>query len=351
MRVSARDGREREFYPAAAAGSKRPAPPRITIRFPPWRSRPSRRNRIRLPRTVGQVLVLLAGLGVLRAPPDALAGNPEDEEEDSLDPDGSEEKKPRNAWSWEGTPFAGAPEVIYGRGAMWYSSLTARVRFDDKTIVGSEVDLERDLGVDTDREVFALDVRLGRYVWLLAGAFDVHYRGEADLPVSVTFAGVTYAATEHIVSRFRIAVVDAGLAAVPLDLPYGLLGAIVGGTYFYANGEITSSSLGTAEDDASAAVVWAGGVGEIRITRHVAIYALARGASGSSKTYDLKRGRFFEWRAGLQVVPFPYLRLGIEWRSIEGGAKFQKPVQPAGIETQDVEIGFRGPMFTATVGF
>ncbi len=314
--------------------------------------------RIGLTHAVGPALAFLAGIGTLLAAPPASAAIPygpeeEDpwEEGEPLEPVDSAEKKPRNAWSWEGTPFAGAPEVLYGRGALWYSSLGARVRFDDKTIVGSEVDLERDLGVDTDREVFVLDVRLGRYVWLMAGAFDVHYRGEADLPVSVTFAGITYAATEHVVSRFRIAVVDAGFAAVPLDLPYGLLGGIVGGTWFYAEGEINSSSLGTAEDDASAAVVWAGGVGEIRLTRHVAIYAVARGASGSSKTYDLKRGRFFEWRLGLQVVPFPYLRVGIEWRSIEASAKFEKPVKPTGIETQDVEIGFTGPMFTATVGF
>jgi hypothetical protein len=152
----------------------------------------------------------------------------------------------------------------------WMPDFSADVRVDEEDITGTTVDIDDDLGIDTDEGVVPVEVvlHLGSLFRVWFGYTTISMDGNAVVDKDITFAGETFNINAEIDSHVELTGVEAGLewdffASKQFGLDFGF-GPCVSGTYFDGSAEISESIFGiSAEGTLSTVVPAVGAFGRI----------------------------------------------------------------------------------------
>ena len=225
------------------------------------------------------------------------------------------------------------------RGYYWFPELSGVIRADDAGIVGTELDLEDDLGVDNKSypiaEVFA---GIGKH-HLSFAFYNIDYDGDTVLTKDIYFNGELFQANERIVSSLEYDNYDAMYRYDLLDLENflagGSLGLVARMMVFDGSASITSATV-TTKENFTVPIPMVGANFHVGILKDIIeARVLVTGIGYSDNTA-------FDGQAEISLTPFPFL-------DIHGGYRFLK----IDVEENDVkfDVDNSGLYMALTVSF
>ncbi len=225
------------------------------------------------------------------------------------------------------------------RGIYWFPSLKGNVKVDKSSIIGTNADLDDDLGIDNE-DYPALEVFLGVGDHHLSLAYtDIDYSGSRILSRTIVFSGQTYIVSALVNSSVEYSMIDLCYQYDFLDLENILAGFSLGTVIQikYLNGDISLDTTGIDErEDFTVPVPMVG------LNLHVGILAdiLEARIKGTGITYS--GDNLYEISGEISWTPLPFL-------DIHGGYKRFA----IDIDEDDVifDYDMSGPYITLTVSF
>ena len=198
------------------------------------------------------------------------------------------------------------------RGYYWFPELSGVIRVDEAGIVGTELDLEDDLGVDSESypviEVFA---GIGKHHLSLA-FYNLDYDGDTVLTKDIYFNGEFFQANERVVSGLEYDNYDVMYRYDLIDLENflagGSLGLVARLMVFDGSASVASATV-TAKEDFTAPIPMVGAnfhVGTLKDILEARVLVTGSGYSGNT---------VFDGQAEISLTPFPFL-------DIHGGYRF-----------------------------
>ncbi|HXG61635.1 MAG TPA: hypothetical protein VNO22_09680 [Planctomycetota bacterium] len=167
---------------------------------------------------------------------------------------------------------AASDETVGLRLREWYAHIDGHVQAEGESIPSTDLDLDRDLGVDSPDLAHELQASLtlpllGR---LTAGAWFVDYEGDSTVTRTFTFAGQTFTTGTRVKSEMELDVYYLSYEFVFPSLPLGdlleaELGIIGGGRLLRGEGSV-ESDLGSGEDSGVAGLPVVGIHAMVRVT-------------------------------------------------------------------------------------
>lgn len=152
----------------------------------------------------------------------------------------------------------------------WIPDFSADVRVDDNGIKGTTVDIDKDLGVDTDENVFPVEVglNLGERLRLWFGYTSISLEGSAKVNKTIVFAGETFTVNAEIESKVEMSGIEGGIEYAIFSTEKFQAGPCITAVYFDGTAEIRDRfSLISAEGELSAVVPSIGGFIRINIIK------------------------------------------------------------------------------------
>jgi len=212
------------------------------------------------------------------------------------------------------------------RGYYWFPELSGVIRADDAGIVGTELDLEDDLGFDNESypvvEVFA---GIGKHHLNLA-FYNLDYDGDTVLTKDIYFNGELFQVNERIATSLEYDNYDVMYRYDLIDLENflagGSLGLVARVMVFDGSASITSATV-TTKEDFTAPIPMVGANIHVGILKDILeARVLVTGIGYSDNTV-------FDGQAEISLTPFPFL-------DIHGGYRFLK----IDVEEDDVKLDF-----------
>jgi hypothetical protein len=167
---------------------------------------------------------------------------------------------------------ASSDETVELRLREWYAYIDGRVQAEGESIPSTDVDLDRDLGVESPDLAHELQASLtlpllGR---LTAGAWFVDYEGDATVTRTFTFADQTFTVGTRVKSEMELDVYyltyEFVLPSLPLgDLLEAEVGIIAGGRVMRGEGSVEASGV-AGRDSGVAGLPVVGVHGMLRVT-------------------------------------------------------------------------------------
>ena len=225
------------------------------------------------------------------------------------------------------------------RGYYWFPELSGVIRVDDAGIVGTELDLEDDLGLDNESypvvESFA---GIGKHHLSLA-YYNLDYDGDTVLTKDIYFNGELFHANERVVSNLKYDNYDVMYRYDLIDLENflagGSLGLVARVMVFDGSTSIASATV-TTKEDFTAPIPMVGANFHVGILKDILeARVLVTGIGYSDNTA-------FDGQAEISLTPFPFM-------DIHGGYRFLK----IDVEEDDVKFDFdnSGLYVALTVSF
>ena len=225
------------------------------------------------------------------------------------------------------------------RGYYWFPELSGVIRVDDAGIVGTELNLENDLGVDNESypvtEVFA---GIGKHHLSLA-CYKLDYDGDTVLTKDIYFNGELFQVNDRIASSIEYDNYDVMYRYDLIDLENflagGSLGLVARLMVFDGSASMASATV-TTKEDFTAPIPMVGANFHVGILKDlIEARVLVTGIGYSDN-------KVFDGQAEISLTPFPFL-------DIHGGYRFLK----IDVEEDDVKLDFENPGFyvALTVSF
>ena len=225
------------------------------------------------------------------------------------------------------------------RGYYWFPELSGVIRVDDAGIVGTELNLENDLGVDNESypvtEVFA---GIGKHHLSLA-FYNLDYDGDTVLKRDIYFNGELFQVNDRIASSIEYDNYDVMYRYDLIDLENflagGSLGLVARLMVFDGSASMASATV-TTKEDFTAPIPMVGANFHVGILKDlIEARVLVTGIGYSDN-------KVFDGQAEISLTPFPFL-------DIHGGYRFLK----IDVEEDDVKLDFENPGFyvALTVSF
>jgi hypothetical protein len=225
------------------------------------------------------------------------------------------------------------------RGYYWFPELSGVIRVDDAGIVGTELNLGDDLGVDNEIypviEVFA---GIGKHHLSLA-CYKLDYDGDTVLTKDIYFNGELFQVNDRIASSIEYYNYDVMYRYDLIDLENflagGSLGLVARLMVFDGSASMASATV-TTKEDFTAPIPMVGANFHVGILKDlIEARVLVTGIGYSDN-------KVFDGQAEISLTPFPFL-------DIHGGYRFLK----IDVEEDDVKLDFENPGFyvALTVSF
>ena len=225
------------------------------------------------------------------------------------------------------------------RGYYWFPELSGDIRVDDAGIVGTELNLEDDLGVDDESyPIIEVLAGIGRH-HLSLSFYSADYEGDVVLSQDIIFNGELYQVNERVVSNLEYDNYDFMYRYDVLDLENFLAGGSLGlvARLMVFDGSVSMvSATVTAKEDFTAPIPMLGANFHVGILKDILeARVLVTGIGYSDNTA-------FDGQAEISLTPFPFL-------DIHGGYRFFK----IDVEENDVKLDFdnSGLYVALTVSF
>jgi hypothetical protein len=136
--------------------------------------------------------------------------------------------------------------MIEARVKYWMPDLEGVVRVDEGGITGTSVDLEDDLGIETDEEnVMPLELilHLSGALRLWGSYADMEFTGSARVSDQFVYRGETFLVNSNIESEINLTTTEIGVEFDLVPVETFSLGLCVNGVYFDGTATVTESDL------------------------------------------------------------------------------------------------------------
>jgi len=225
------------------------------------------------------------------------------------------------------------------RGYYWFPSLDGNVTADASGIVGTSIDLDKDLGID-DESYPTLEAFIGAGNHRLSFAYtDIDYSGEKTLTEEIVFAGETYSASTVVDSSIEYRQIDLVYQYDLLDLENVLAGFSIGGVFQgkYLDGRVNLKTTGIDEEEEFALPI-----PMIGLNLHVGLLADILEANIRGTAIGYSGNTLYEIAGDVSYTPFPLI-------DIHGGYK----TFVIDIDEDDIVLDYdqSGPYVALTVSF
>jgi len=236
-------------------------------------------------------------------------------------------------------PASSSAFEVGARGYYWFPSLDGNVEVDKASIVGTSIDLDKDLGIDDESyptiEAF---IEADKHHFSLAYT-NIEYSGTKTLTRSIVFNGKTYSASALVNSLIEYRQIDFAYQYDFLNLENILAGFSLGGVFQvkYLDGKVSLKTTGIDEKEEFTLPV-----PMIGLNLHVGLLAdiLEGRIRGTAIGYS--GNMIYEIAGDVSYTPFPFL-------DIHGGYK----IFVIDIDEEDIvfDYGLSGPYIALTLSF
>lgn len=231
-----------------------------------------------------------------------------------------------------------AEAIVDVEGRYWFTNLDANARISTGSVVGTDLDLVDDLGID-DKKGFLegrITLELGSSK-LRYGYVPMKWSGSKTLTQSVVFAGSTYTASTQVDSELKLDYHRLGYEYDFIDALNNKLGMIFEVKYFDGNASLKASSLGFDNSESFRVPIPTVGIAaQVGLPLILSVGGEVTGMTYGSSAYIL------DAEAGINIKPMPFVLVSAGYR-----------VFKLHVENSDdmAEIKLKGPFLTLKADF
>jgi len=195
----------------------------------------------------------------------------------------------------------------------WFASLEADAQISANDVIGTDIDLVDDLGVDDSQGIPIINAWIQPCSWL---KFQGEYMtagvdGHRVIDESIVFDGTTFSISDDVQGELDIDRFSAWVEINPFNGSWGYVGLMVGGEYVHLEGNVSSDLVGSASEELDAGTVTIGGQAAFNITEHLDIHARARGMSFEISGVELD---VFDIEGGISYTLADHFELSVDYR-------------------------------------
>jgi hypothetical protein len=209
--------------------------------------------------------------------------------------------------------FSTAHAVMEVEGRYWFTNLDSSFKSSSTSIIGTEIDLVNDLGIDDKKNFWEgrVSLNLGssklRYAYM-----PLSWSGSKDLTKSVVFAGKTYSASTKVDTELDIKYHRLGYEYDIIDTLGNKFGVIFDVKYFVIDASVKADALGFNESESVKAPV-----PTIGLAAQVALpFSFNVGAEATGIT--LGKGKYlFDGEVTVSVQPASFLAASVSYRMLK----------------------------------
>ncbi|MFH2138890.1 MAG: hypothetical protein ABII88_10320 [Candidatus Omnitrophota bacterium] len=241
--------------------------------------------------------------------------------------------------------FAEAKDTLVSVTAdYWMPGIDAEVKSSELGLLGSQIDIIDDLGIDDSETIPALKASLDLPLFpeIIVSYFAIDGDGKKNITKTLSYKGVSYAASTNVTASYEITHYEGLLAWSFLNQDFGKLGVVLGVKYFEVETSLKDNTTGiTKTEDVAGPVPVVGIIGGIGLPGKFRFEALARGLVLEVGDVD---AALFDIDAGLHYDFNKFFRASAGYRYFAIDAEDTK-------ENDTVDIKFTGPYIGITGSF
>lgn len=234
--------------------------------------------------------------------------------------------------------FSTAHAVVEVEGRYWFTNLDSSFKSSSTSIVGTEVDLVDDLGIDDKRNFWEgrISLNLGgsklRYAYM-----PMSWSGSKHITKSVVFAGKTYSASTKVDTELDVKYHRLGYEYDLVNTHDNKLGVIFDVKYFVIDANVKADALGFNESESVKAPV-----PTIGLAMQAAL-PLTLNVGAEATGIKLGKGKYlFDGEARFSVHPVSFVTATLAYRVLKIHLE----------EGDDMgEIKLKGPYVMLVAGF
>ncbi|MBI1911319.1 MAG: hypothetical protein HYS21_04905 [Deltaproteobacteria bacterium] len=231
-----------------------------------------------------------------------------------------------------------ASAVVDVEGRYWFTELDDTIKVTSGNVIGTEIDLKNDLGVDDKKNFWEgrITLELGSHK-LRYGYMPLKWDGSKNLTQSVVFNGQTYSASADVNSELKMDYHRLGYEYDFFDTLNNRLGVILEVKYFDGDAKLKSTSLGLNEQESFKLPIPTVGItGQVGLPLLLSVGGEVTGVTLGSSAY------LVDAEAGINLKPAPFV-------VISGGYRIFK----LHVESDDdkVDLTVKGPFVSLRADF
>lgn len=218
----------------------------------------------------------------------------------------------------------------------WMPSIDAKVKSSELSIIGTEIDVINDLGLDDSEGIanFKGSIDMPLLPELYLSYFSIDGSGSKNITKSLTYKGQIYSATNNVTSKYDITQFEGLLIFHMINLDAGRIGPLVGVKYFEVETELKDNTTGiTKSESVDGPVPVIGLAAAVKLPAKFRIEGLVRGLSIEVDDVDAS---MFDIDFGLN---YDFNRF---FRAVVGYRYFAIDAEDSG-NNDTVDIKFTGP--------
>ncbi len=188
-------------------------------------------------------------------------------------------------------------------GRYWFTDLNATAKVTSGGVLGTDIDLANDLGIDDRKNFFdgRITLELGKHR-IRYGFAPLKWSGSKTLTSSVTFNGQTYSASAGVDTDVKLDYHRLAYEYDFIDTLDNRLGVIFEAKYFSGNARLAASSLGLDEKKTLRAPIPTIGVaGQVGLPFLLSVGGEVTGITLGKKAY------LYDAEAGVSIKPAPFV--------------------------------------------
>lgn len=225
-------------------------------------------------------------------------------------------------------PLGLATDLQVGQWAMQPSGIA---KIGDDGIVGTPIDIEKDLGIG-EEDIVVFDLHLGPMIQLGFQYMDLSYTGDNEIGTTIKYKDLTFSSNTRVKSALDMQVAEVYLRTTTPSAPV-IGGVDVGVLYTAIDSEASAAGVGRASASTQAILPWGGLHLSLRPIPMLELGGYARYSAFNISGVEVD---YFEYdvHASLRVGP-AYAGAGI--RKIDLDASYDK-------DNMSADLSFEGPV-------
>jgi outer membrane protein len=224
----------------------------------------------------------------------------------------------------------------------WMPSVDAEIKSSELSLLGTQIDLIDDLGLDDSDSIPALkgSIDLPLFPEILVSYFQIESDSTKTLTKNFNFGGITYSVSDVVKSSYDITQYEALIAFALINADSFKIAPLIGAKYFEVEASLTSTA-GNSTEKVDGPVPVIGALAEINLPSKFRLTGIARGLQVElddleAKLYDIEAAVNYDFNRFLRAqAGYRYFLIDAEDNST----------------SDSVDIKFAGPFIGVTGSF
>ena len=231
--------------------------------------------------------------------------------------------------------------LIGGGVTYWLTTFDAKLKVSGEDILGTDIDLENDLGIDTSNGIIVWDVwlQLTSRIRLTVQYTDFSLSGTKDLDDEISFKDYVFPLSTTVTGTLDLQRISVIAELDVLQFSWGYIGLLFGGDYYDLSAKLSATEIGSVSADYKTGDLTIGVKAGIDLPYNFSLYTNIRGLFFDISDVKL---HFINFDAGLSYTVFDHVQVALSyrywWLDVE-------------INDDSGELHLKGPAISAKIRF